>query len=191
MYTNKAGKAGLSVREGSATFFRSCRFSLLDQRSLTLKHLFPAEVGGWAGGQAVEWVGPAGTYLASDADLCSHTSSLHRQLIILPRLPAGPPACLPCCPQPGAQAKYGGVFAAMLRSSPALQMALQRVATVAQLRQASPPALASSTVSGLLWLLLPCAGHIAQYGLLHAKTPPLHPRPLSFPLQPAGASAAG
>ena len=52
MYTNKAGKAGLSVREGSATFFRSCRFSLLDQRSLTLKHLFPAEVGGWAGGQA-------------------------------------------------------------------------------------------------------------------------------------------
>ena len=50
MYTNKAGKAGLSVREGSATFFRSCRFSLLDQRSLTLKHLFPAEVSGRAGG---------------------------------------------------------------------------------------------------------------------------------------------
>ena len=52
VYTNKAGKAGLSVREGSATFFRSCRFSLLDQRSLTLKHLFPAEVGGWAGRRA-------------------------------------------------------------------------------------------------------------------------------------------
>ena len=49
------------------------------------------------------------------------------------------PACLPSCParlQPGAQAKYGAVFAAMLRSSPALQMALQRVATVAQLRRA-------------------------------------------------------
>jgi hypothetical protein len=38
--------------------------------------------------------------------------------------------------QPGAEAKYGGVFAPMLRSSPALQHALQRIATVAQLRQA-------------------------------------------------------
>jgi hypothetical protein len=36
--------------------------------------------------------------------------------------------------QPGDEAKYGSVFAAMLRSSPALQQALQRIATVAQLR---------------------------------------------------------
>ena len=52
MYTNKAGKAGLNVREGSVTFFRSSRFSLLDQRCLTLKHLFPAEVGGRMSGRA-------------------------------------------------------------------------------------------------------------------------------------------
>lgn len=49
--------------------------------------------------------------------------------------------CLPPCPlsicphpQPGEQAKYGSVFEGMLRSSSALQAALQRVATVAQLR---------------------------------------------------------
>lgn len=36
--------------------------------------------------------------------------------------------------QPGESAKYGDVFAAMLRSSPHLQVALQRVATVAQIR---------------------------------------------------------
>ena len=51
-------------------------------------------MGGQAGGRVSEWVGPAVTYLASDADLCSRTSSLHRQLIILPRPPARLPASL-------------------------------------------------------------------------------------------------
>lgn len=45
LYTNKAGKAGFSVREGSATFFRTSRFSLAAHRGVTLKHLFPAKVG--------------------------------------------------------------------------------------------------------------------------------------------------
>lgn len=46
LYTNKAGKAGFSVREGSATFFRASRFSLVAHRGVTLKQLFPAKVGG-------------------------------------------------------------------------------------------------------------------------------------------------
>jgi len=45
VYTNKAGKSGLSVREGQATFFRSSRFQLAARKDLTLKHLFPATVG--------------------------------------------------------------------------------------------------------------------------------------------------
>jgi hypothetical protein len=45
VYTNKAGKAGLSVREGSATFFRTSRFTLAAQADLILKRFFPAEVG--------------------------------------------------------------------------------------------------------------------------------------------------
>ncbi len=45
VYTNKAGKSGLSVREGQATFFRSSRFQLAARKDLTLKHLFPAKVG--------------------------------------------------------------------------------------------------------------------------------------------------
>ena len=43
LYTNKAGKAGLSVREGQATFFRTSRFQLAARKDLTLKHLFPAK----------------------------------------------------------------------------------------------------------------------------------------------------
>ncbi|KAL4445318.1 hypothetical protein ABPG77_011143 [Micractinium sp. CCAP 211/92] len=82
LYTNKAGKAGFSVREGSATFFRASRFSLVAHRGVTLKHLFPAK--------------------------------------------------------PGDAAKYGDVFDAMLRSSPHLQVALQRVATIAQISLLAP-----------------------------------------------------
>ena len=43
LYTNKAGKAGLSVREGQSTFFRTSRFQLAARKDLTLKHLFPAK----------------------------------------------------------------------------------------------------------------------------------------------------
>lgn len=58
------------------------------------------------------------------------------------RPPADGPACaLPARPlQPGDTAKYGDVFAAMLRSSPQLQLALQRVATIAQIRWGGAPA---------------------------------------------------
>ncbi|PSC75583.1 2, 5 -phosphodiesterase 12 [Micractinium conductrix] len=82
VYTNKAGKPGLSVREGQATFFRTSRFTLAGHRSLKLKELFPAE--------------------------------------------------------PGEQAKYGQRFEPMLSSSPQLQHALQRIATVAQISLLAP-----------------------------------------------------
>lgn len=106
---------------------------------------------------------------------CSQAPSPHRQLILFPV----PPARL----QPGAQAKYGGVFAGMLRSSPALQTALQRVATVAQLRQACLHLL---PVPG--FCLPTCAGHILLAARRKSPFCPLAPSPspcsLLAPVQP-------
>lgn len=98
-----------------------------------------------------------------------------------------------CHMQPGEQAKYGGVFADMLRSSPALQAALQRVATVAQLRCVLRPA-SRGVQRGIPAGCPAAAPHASSptsrcpFRPTHPPTQPLRPPP---PLQPAGAGAAG